>query len=126
MIFKSIKQEMKRMLHPRSVSVAKFEGKTLDKVTLHGVSAYLALYVISFITVVLLISFEPFDFETTFSAALSCFNNIGPGLGAVGPMGSYAAYTDFSKILLSFAMLFGRLEIYPMLIALAPSTWTKK
>ena len=78
------------------------------------------------ILVIFLISFEPFNFETTFSAALSCFNNIGPGIGAVGPMGNYADYTGFSKIILSFAMLFGRLEIYPLLIALTPSTWTKK
>ena len=126
MLFKSIKQEVKRMIHPRSVSAVKFEGKVLDKVTQSGVSTYLAVYVVSLIAVVLLISLEPFDFETTFSAALSCFNNIGPGLGAVGPMGSYADYTGFSKIVLSFAMLFGRLEIYPLLIALTPSTWTKK
>ena len=126
MIFKSIKQETKRMIHPRSVSAVKFEGKVLDKTTTNGLSAYLAIYVILFITVVLLISFEPFDFETTFTAALSCFNNIGPGIGAVGPMGSYADYSVFSKIVLSFAMLFGRLEIYPLLIALIPSTWTKK
>ena len=126
MIFKSINQEIKRMIHPRSVSAVKFEGKTLDKTTINGLSAYLAIYVILFITVVLFISFEPFDFETTFSAALSCFNNIGPGIGAVGPMGSYADYSAFSKIVLSFAMLFGRLEIYPLLIALIPSTWTKK
>jgi trk system potassium uptake protein TrkH len=126
MLFKSIKQELKRMIHPRSVSAVKFEGKVLDKTTTNGLSAYLAIYVVLFITVVLLISFEPFDFETTFSAALSCFNNIGPGIGAVGPMGSFADYSVFSKIVLSFAMLFGRLEIYPLLIALTPTTWTKK
>ncbi|MBR2381150.1 MAG: TrkH family potassium uptake protein [Clostridia bacterium] len=125
-VFKAIKQELKRLTHPRSVSVAKFEGKSLDRVTLNGVNAYLALYTFSFIGIVLMISFEPFNFETTFSAALSCFNNIGPGIGAVGPMGSFADYTGFSKIILSFAMLFGRLEIYPLLIALTPSTWTKK
>lgn len=126
MLFKSIKQELKRMIHPRSVSVVQFEGKVLDKVTLNGVSTYLALYMVSLIAIILLISFEPFNFETTFSAALSCFNNIGPGIGAVGPMGSFADYTGFSKIVLSFAMLLGRLEIYPLLIALTPSTWTKK
>ncbi len=126
MLFKSIKQELKRMTQPRSVSAVKFEGKTLDKVTLNGVSTYLAVYLVSFIAIVLLISFEPFNFETTFSAALSCFNNIGPGIGAVGPMGSFAEYSGFSKIVLSFAMLLGRLEIYPLLIALTPSTWTKK
>ena len=126
MLFKSIKQELRRMIHPRSVSAVKFEGKVVDKVTLNGVSTYLAVYIVSFITVVLLLSFDKFDFETTFSAALSCINNIGPGIGAVGPMGSYADYSWASKIVLSFAMLLGRLEIYPLLIALSPSTWTKK
>ncbi len=126
MLFKSIKQELRRMIHPRSVSAVNFEGKALDKITLNSVSTYLAVYLVSFIAIVLIISFEPFDFETTFSAALSCFNNIGPGIGAVGPMGSFANYTDFSKMILSLAMLLGRLEIYPLLIALTPSTWTKK
>ena len=126
MLFKSIKQELRRMIHPRSVSAVKFEGKVVDKVTLNGVSTYLAVYIVSFIAVVLLLSFDKFDFETTFSAALSCINNIGPGIGAVGPMGSYADYSWASKIVLSFAMLLGRLEIYPLLIALIPSTWTKK
>lgn len=126
MIFKSIKQELRRMIHPRSVNAVRFEGKTLDSATINGVGTYLALYIIFLIGTLLLISFEPFDFETNFSAALSCINNIGPGIGAVGPMSSFADYSGFSKIVLSFAMLFGRLEIYPLLIALTPSTWTKK
>lgn len=125
-LFKSIKQEIKRMIHPRSVRAIKFEGKVVDKTTLNGVGIYLAVYMMCLVAVLIAISFEPFDFETSFSAALSCFNNIGPGFSAVGPMASYAEYTGFSKIILSFAMLFGRLEIYPLLIALTPSTWTKK
>ena len=126
MLIKTIKQELKRMLHPRSVSTVKFEGKALDRTTTASVGTYLALYLVCFVVIVLVISFEPFDFETTFSAALSCFNNIGPGFSSVGPMASYAEYSAFSKIVLSLAMLLGRLEIYPLLIALSPSTWTKK
>lgn len=126
MLFKMIKQELRRMIHPRSVSVVKFEGKTLDKTTLNGVGTYLALYLVFFVATLMLISFDSFDFETNFSAALSCINNIGPGFSAVGPMSSFANYKDLSKVVLSFAMLFGRLEIYPLLIALTPSTWTKK
>ena len=125
-LFKSIKQELKRMIHPRSVRAIKFEGKVVDQTTLNGVVIYLGIYMMCLVAVIIAISFEPFDFETSFSAALSCFNNIGPGFSAVGPMASYAEYTGFSKIILSFAMLFGRLEIYPLLIALTPSTWTKK
>jgi trk system potassium uptake protein TrkH len=64
--------------------------------------------------------------ETHLSAAISCFNNVGPGFSGVGPMAGYGAYSPFSKLLLAFAMLFGRLEIFPMLIALSPRTWAKK
>ena len=88
---------------------------------------YLALYIICFLIVFFILCFEKsFDIETNFSAAASCFNNIGPGLGAVGPISSYADYSALSKIVLSFAMLLGRLELFPLIITLAPSTWTKK
>ena len=73
----------------------------------------------------LCLSGEPFSLETNLSAVVSCFNNVGPGLGAVGPAGSYAGYSVLSKLLLSAAMLMGRLEIYPMLVALSPSVWRK-
>jgi trk system potassium uptake protein TrkH len=124
MLFKMIKQELRRVIHPRSIVSVKFEGKVLDKTVLSSVSSYLAIFLVFFIATILLISFEPFGFETNFTTALSCFNNIGaffstdPGIG-------FASYSPFSKIVLSFAMLFGRLEIYPLLIALTPSTWTK-
>ena len=86
----------------------------------------MAVYIICLFCVFLLISFEPFGIETNFSAAVSCFNNIGPGLDAVGPASSYANYSAFSKIVLSFAMLLGRLEIFPLLLFFSPSTWRKK
>lgn len=125
-LFKSIKQELRRMLHPRSVQTVKFEGKVVDQTTLNGVSIYLGIYMLCFVLILLAISFEPFDFETNFSAALSCFNNVGPGLSAVGPLASFSVYSDLSTVILSFAMLLGRLEIYPLILALSPSTWTKK
>lgn len=126
MLFKMIKRELKRMLHPRSVSSVKFEGKTLDSTTLNSVSSYFALYIVIFAAIFLVLCFEPFGFETNFSAVTACFNNIGPGFAAVGPAGSFAEYSAISKIVLSIAMLLGRLEIYPLLFALTPSTWTKK
>jgi trk system potassium uptake protein TrkH len=70
----------------------------------------------------LLISFEPFSFETNFTAAVACFNNIGPGFDTVGPAGSFAAYSDFSKFVLSFTMLMGRLEVFPLLLTILPSS----
>ncbi|MBQ7399273.1 MAG: TrkH family potassium uptake protein [Clostridia bacterium] len=127
-LFKMGLREIKRMIHPRSVGSVKFEGKEVDEHTKSSITTYFAVYMMCFFAILFLLSFEkaPFDFETNFSAVAACFNNIGPGFGLVGPMGSYAQYSEFSKILLSFAMLFGRLEIFPLLIALIPSTWRRK
>lgn len=126
MLAKMIKEELKRVIHPRSITAVKFEGKIVDKTTLNSVSSYLAIYLLFFIGILLTISFESFGFETNFTATLSCINNIGPIFSEIDPNVSFASYTGFSKIVLSFAMLFGRLEIYPLLIAIIPSTWTKK
>ena len=126
MLCKLIGRELRRLLHPRSVSTVRFEGKTVEDATLHSVAVYLAVYMLCFVVLVAVLCLEPFDFLTNFSAAASCFNNIGPVLSTGPAVSSFAAYSDFSKVLLSFAMLFGRLEIFPMLIALIPSTWTKK
>ncbi len=127
MLFKIIKRELRRMAHPHSVSVVRFEGKTLDETTTKSVNSYFALYMVLLLAGFLLLGIEPnFDIKSNFSAIVSCFNNIGPGLNLVGPISNYAAYSDFSKIILSLAMLFGRLEIYPMIFALMPSTWTRK
>ena len=126
MLVKNIGREIKKMLHPRSVGTVRFEGKAVDEQTLSGVNTYFTLYILCIFAVFLLICFEPFGFETNFTATVSCFNNVGPGLGGVGPASSYAAYSDFSKIILSVAMLLGRLEIFPLLIAFSPSVWLKK
>ena len=127
-LFKMGLREIKRMIHPRSVGSIKFEGKDVDDHTKNSITAYFAVYMMCFFMIFLLLSFEgaPFDFESNFTAVAACFNNIGPGFGVVGPMGSYAAYSEFSKVLLSFAMLLGRLEIFPLLIAIIPSTWRRK
>ena len=125
-MFKNIKREIRKLIHKRSVNTVHFEGKPIDEITFNGVNTYLAIYMICILAVFLIISIEPFGFETNFTAAVSCFNNVGPGLSMVGPMGGYAEYSGISKIVLSFAMLFGRLEIFPMLIMLSPHTWLKK
>ncbi len=123
---KMIKREFMHTLHPRSVSTVKFEGKTVDDSTLNSVSTYFSLFMCGFFAMFLLISIDKFDFLTNFSAVAACINNIGPGLGAVGPTGSFAGYSDFSKLVLSAAMLLGRLEFFPLIIAFSPSTWSKK
>ena len=127
MLGKIIKREVRHLLHPRSVGVVKFEDKAVDEKTLSGVSAYLAIYMLVMIVGILLLSFDKMDAETNITAMISCFNNIGPGLGAViGPAGNYSSYSAFSKIVLTVSMLLGRLEVYPLLIAMTPSTWSRK
>jgi len=118
--------EIRRMVHPRAVSVVRYEGKVVDKDTLHGTASYFALYSLCIIVPFLLVSLEPFSFETNFSAVVACFNNIGPGFDMVGATGNYAAYSDFSKIVLSLAMLLGRLEIFPLLLTFIPAAWYRR
>ena len=101
------------------------EGKKLDDQTLNGVTSYFAVYVFCIVAIFILISFEPFGFETNFTASVACFNNIGPGFAGVGPTSSFADYSIFSKIILSFAMLLGRLEVFPLLLGLNPLIWQK-
>lgn len=125
-LFKSVRRELRRMIHPRSVSSLRLDGRNVDDQTINGVGTYFAFYIGIIMVSFLLISFEPFDFETRFSSVVACFNNVGPGFGAVGPMGSYADYSSFSKLVLSAAMLLGRLEIYPLIFAFSPSLWAKK
>ena len=73
----------------------------------------------------LLISLDNFDFTTNFTAVAATLNNIGPGLGMVGPTGNFGMYSDFSKLVLTFDMLVGRLELFPILILFSKNTWTK-
>ncbi|MBE6784565.1 MAG: TrkH family potassium uptake protein [Ruminococcaceae bacterium] len=125
-LFKKIRSEMKRLAHPRTVKVVNFEGKRLEESTTTGVTVYLAIYIVCYVAVFLAISFfDNFDFETNFTAVSACFNNIGPGLGKVGPMGSFDCYSIASKIILTISMLLGRLEIFPLIIAFMPATWSK-
>lgn len=126
LLFKTVGRELGRLVHPRSVSVIKLEGKRVEETTVHSTAAYFILYFILLFGGFLLISWEPFSLETNLTATITCLNNVGPGLGEVGPMGGFAAYSDFSTVLLSLIMLLGRLEIYPLVLALMPATWTKE
>ncbi|MCI9529296.1 MAG: TrkH family potassium uptake protein [Angelakisella sp.] len=122
-MLKSAKREIVRMLHPRSVHVLKFEEKPLEDNTIHNVFIYFFILILVIGASTLLISLDDMDFESTFSAVVSCTNNIGPGLGVVGPMGSYATLSYLSKLVLILDMLLGRLEIFPILMLFAPSVW---
>ena len=123
-LFKRIKYELKRLLHPNTVEVMTFDGKKLDEQTVNGVTSYFALYFIFIMITALIISVDGLSIETNLTSAVSCFNNIGPAFGSSAT--DYTCYSGFSKIILTIAMLFGRLEIYPLLLALSPHTWLKK
>lgn len=107
--------ELRRSINPRSVNSVKLNGSVLTSEQEQGVLSYLALYIAVIAVTFILISVNGLGFEEDISAVVSCVNNIGPGFGLIGPSGSYAAYSGFAKIVLSVAMLIGRLEIYPLL-----------
>lgn len=110
--------ELRRSINPRAVNSVKLNGTVLTDEQERSVLSYLALYLAVTVVTFILVSIDGLGFEEDISAAVSCVNNIGPGFGLIGPAGSYAAYSGFAKIVLSVAMLIGRLEIYPLLALL--------
>ena len=118
--------DMRKMLHPNAVTTVRFEGKPLTDRTIRSVHLFLTVYILIFTISVLLLSLDRFDLTTTFTAVAACINNIGPGLEVVGPMGNHAQFSPAAKLLLSFDMLVGRLEIFPMLLLFAPSIWKRR
>ncbi|MBQ8260820.1 MAG: TrkH family potassium uptake protein [Lachnospiraceae bacterium] len=124
-MLKAVKQEVMYLLHPKSVKMIKMDDKALDKSVVRNVTVFLATYVLIYIVSLILVSFDNFDFTTTFTGVMATLNNIGPGLGAVGPAGNFDGFSDLSKYVLMFDMLAGRLELYPMLLLLTPAVWKK-
>ena len=126
MMAKMFVAEIKQMISPNRVVSIKYEHKPLASKVKKGVANYFIVYIGIFTVLLLVVSMTTDDFLTAFSAVAATFNNIGPGLGKVGPAFSFADMTDVSKIFLSFGMLAGRLELFPMLILFAPETWKIK
>ena len=123
---KEIGKELLVLVHPEAVKHIRLENKSLEHSVVRSVNCYLIMYVVIFMVSVFLIACaDNFDFTTNFSAVAATFNNIGPGLAAVGPTCNFSAYSDFSKIILTFDMLAGRLEILPMMLLFLPRTWRK-
>ena len=125
-LFKSGIAEFRKLLHPRSVKVLTMDGKPIGNDMIRGVQNYMVIYFAVTVVSLLLVSLDNFDFVTTFTAVEATLNNIGPGLAMVGPTGNYAAFSPLSKIILTLDMLFGRLELFPMLILMMPSTWRRR
>jgi len=122
-VVKSIKVQVRKLLNPRSVKVATLNGKPLDNDVINRTFLYLSVYAGVVIISFLLVALDNFSMETNLSAVLSCLNNIGPGLDVVGPTSNYSALSNLSKVVLSFDMLLGRLELLPIFVLFAPSTW---
>lgn len=126
MILKSIKREIKQMAHPKSVNLIRVNGRKIENEVLKNLSIYLMAYVSFLILSVLIVSLDNRDFGTTFSAVLTTLNNIGPGIGEVGPSGNFAHFSPLSKIVFCVDMLAGRLEIFPFLMLFTSFAWKKK
>lgn len=125
-LVKSTILQIRKALNPKRVLSVKVDEKSIEKEVEQEVKSYFVIYIFLTMGFTFLISFSLEDFMTAFSAVMATFNNIGPGLSQVGPSLNYGSLSYFNKIVLSFAMLFGRLEIFPMLILFSSSTWKKK
>ena len=123
LLFKSLRRNIRQVLRPNSVQVIRSNGQVTDEKVVTNTNAYLAAYVIIMVVSVILISLDGFSPTTNISAVFACFNNIGPGLEAVGPTCNFSGFSDVSKIVLILDMLAGRLEIFPILVLLSRRTW---
>ena len=124
-LIKRAGEELHKFIFPNSVTKIRLEKKILDREVVHTTSAFLIVYVFIFAISTLLVSAEGHDLETCFTAVAATFNNIGPGLSVVGPTRNFGFFSDFTKYVLIFDMLAGRLELFPMLILFSPRTWLK-
>jgi len=126
LLFKILRRNIRQTLNPKKVLVIRNNDQVVDEKVLSNVNAYLAAYVIIVVLGTLVLSLDGFSLETNLSAILATFNNIGPGFAGVGPTCTYAAYGVLSKLVMIVCMLAGRLEIFPILVLLSRSAWTRK
>lgn len=123
---KNAAAELKKLVRPRTVTRVQLDGKRVESSTIRAAQLFFTLYMALLLGFALIVSLDGFDIATSFTAALSCLSNIGPGMTElIGPSGSFAIFSEPVKLCLSLAMLLGRLEIYPILVLLSPGTWKK-
>lgn len=123
MIFRSAVNQVKQTINPMRVTVNRLDGKRVDDDVERSTNRYIILYSILFVIFLMIVTLDTNDFETAFTAVAATINNIGPNIGEFGPMDTFAGMSALSKFVLTLAMLFGRLEIYPMLLLLSPFTY---
>lgn len=124
-LIKSLFKQLKITIHPKRTYKITMNGRTVEHETLRAINVFLVAYLTIFIFSLLVISRDNLGFTTNFTAVLASLNNIGPGLDLVGPAGNFSCFSWLSKLTLTFCMLFGRLEVFPMLVLFARSTWKK-
>ena len=125
-LLQTIRKELSLIIQPRQVKKIRMDGHPVDHETLRSANVFLVVYFVLLLTSMLLISVDEFDFSTNFTSVVTVLNNIGPGLNLVGPTQNFSIFSPFSKFVLMFDMLAGRLELFPMMILLMPSTWKRK
>lgn len=125
-LVKSIKQEVRRMLHPKAVTIVKINGKCVGNDTIRSVYIYFISYILVMMVSILLVSINNFDFATTFSSVLTTLNNVGPGISMVGPVENFHMFSPLSKLVFCMDMLLGRLEIFPYLLLMSPELWRRR
>jgi trk system potassium uptake protein TrkH len=125
-MFKSLKKELAYLTHKRSVKILQFDGHKIEHETIRSINAFFIAYMMIFAISVLLVSLDNFDLVSTITAVATTLNNVGPGLEIVGPIGNFSTFSGFSKYVMIFDMLAGRLEVFPLLLLIAPRTWKKQ
>ena len=123
---KSIRQEIRKILHPNVVTMVKINGKKVSNHTMRGINTFFAAYIFILVMSVLIVSVDNFDFATSFSGVLTTINNVGPGISKVGPVENFHMFSPLSKLVFCFDMLVGRLEIFPYLLLLSPDLWRRR
>ncbi len=125
-LFKGIHKELSMLIHPRQIKKIRMDGHVVEHEVVRSTNVFLVIYFAVLMISTLLISINEFDFTTNFTAVVATLNNIGPGLEMVGPTRNFSIFSSFSKFVLMFDMLAGRLELFPMMILLLPTTWKRK
>ncbi len=124
-LIKGLFRELGAIVHPKQVKKITIDKRPLDREVIRSVNAYIVCFVLMFTASLILVSFDNKDLVTTFTAVTTTINNVGPGLGEAGPTSNFSEFSDLSKLVLTFDMLAGRLELFPLLILFTPSTWKK-
>ncbi len=124
-LLKSARRAIYKAFNPRAVKKIYLDGEILEEETVEAVGSYYLLYFITIAAATMLVTVDGFSMETNFTAVVSCINNVGPGMDAVGAVMNFGGFSVFSKIILSIIMLIGRLEIYPILVLISTQIWKK-